>query len=140
MTTTTVGDIFSAAEPAAGRGGKPSTKGAEAAGVRGPDARTSRARARLPVTLRVVQTDVAKAWVWRDSPPSLRQVAAGWASGSDQVPAGSGPLRAGRVVWNVAVAVPATAILYVLAWLLQHPARAAALGLVAGSVTFMWIK
>lgn len=84
--------------------------------------------------------DAAGAWVWRDSPPPLRQVFTGRTHTPGPLPAGSIPLRRGWVVWNVAVAVPTTAVLYVLAWLLQHPARTLIAGMVAGPLTILWIK
>lgn len=140
--TTTVSDVVAAAGGAAAGGGGPSAATDNAPGARSRDTRDVRARARIPVTQRKgnrLTSDMSKAWVWKSSPPSLRQVIDGRTPDPGQVPAGSTPLRAGWVVWNVCVAVPTTALLYVLAWLLQHPARAALVAIVAGPIGFMWI-
>jgi hypothetical protein len=140
--TTTLSDAVVAAEGAAEGGGRPPAVTDSPVDARSRIARDARARARIPVTQSVGKTfafDVSRAWVWRVAPPSLKQVRDGVVPDPDLVPAGAPPLRAGWVVWNVAVAVPATAVLYVLAWLLQHPARAAILAVLAGPIGIMWI-
>jgi hypothetical protein len=140
--TATVSDVLAAADGAAAAGGSASPEADSATGVRARvrDARATRAS--VPITQRIATTivaDVSGAWVWRESPPALRQVIAGLLPAVDRVPAGSRPLRAGWVVWNASVAVPATAFLYVLAWVLQHPARAGVLAVMAGPIALAWI-
>lgn len=72
----------------------------------------------------VTWADVSGAWPWRESPPALRQVWASARPAVEAVPAKHKGLHAGWVVWNYTVALPSTFVLYVAAWLLQHPARA----------------
>jgi hypothetical protein len=137
----TVSDILAAAEPAAAAGGSPPVVVDSPSRARAR-ARDARARARIPVTHSVRKTvlsDLSESWVWRDAPPSLRQIVDGRIPAAERVPNGSGPLRAVWVVWNVGVAVPTTAALYVLAWVLQHPARALLAAAVAGPILTMWI-
>lgn len=138
---TTVSDVLAAAEVAAAAHGSASPLSDSAGGAGAPvrDARATRARTRITQRVaRLVISDLSGAWVWRDYPPALRQVVAGRIP-ADRVPGGSTPLRAVWVAWNVAVAVPTTAVLYVLAWMLQHPARAGVLAVVTGPIGWMWI-
>jgi hypothetical protein len=141
--TMTVSDLVSAAEPAAAVGGSAPVDddSARRASALAHDA-PANARARVLATQSVVKRvaeDLTGAWVWHETPPSLRQVISDRFPDAGRVPAEHGPLRAVWVVWNFGVAVPATATLYALAWVLQHPARAGVLALVVGPLGIFWI-
>lgn len=83
--------------------------------------------------------DVAGAWVWRETPPSLRDLVAARTDTTRALT--DGPLmRFGWAAWNTLVAIPATALLYVLAWVVQHPARASVAAVLVVPLTLMWIK
>lgn len=121
-------------------GGRPD--GSEVEGIDSPGGARARVRARGAMVTRpakAVVNDVAGAWVWREAPPGLRDLIA---SRTDTARALSDtPLvRLGWLVWNTVVAVPTTAVLYVLAWVFQHPARAGVAAVVAVPITLMWIK
>jgi hypothetical protein len=133
--TITVGDVFTAETAAAEPGGTSSGPEQGAGAPAGP--RVARTHARILATVVAVKDALIQSWVLTDTPPSLREVVR--ARIPDEVPGGSDPLRAGWVAWNFAVAIPTTAVLYALAWMLQHPARAAVLALVVGPVGFFWI-
>ncbi len=104
--------------------------------VEGRDARP-RGRARVADTdgdgkigavVAAVTADVTGAWPWRTTPPTLQTVWDSTIATDGDVPDGSRALRLFLTGWNIAVALPATAVLYTLAWLLQHPARAIPVG------------
>lgn len=79
---------------------------------------------KIRVWVGVVKADFVGGWPWRTTPPALREVAADVRVEPGDVPDGNTALRWAWTGWNYAVAIPATAALYTLAWLLQHPARA----------------
>jgi hypothetical protein len=81
---------------------------------------------KIGALLAAVQGDVVDGWPWRTVPPALSAVLGDANPGT--VPGDSTPLRVLWTGWNYAVALPATAVLYTLAWLLQHPARAIPVG------------
>lgn len=83
--------------------------------------------------------DATGAWVWRDAPPALRDLVAARTDTSRALT--DAPLiRLGWLAWNFIVAIPTTALLYVAAWVLQHPARTILAGLIGTALTLMWIK
>lgn len=86
-----------------------------------------------------VAHDVSESWVWHETPPALRDLITA-RKDTTRALTDSPLLRIGWVVWNTAVAVPGSAVLYVLAWIIQHPARAGLAGLVVGAITYVWIK
>lgn len=138
---TTVSDALAESTVAAVPRGRSAADPDTSTGVRAPDARARAAS--VTVTPRSRKTRVrrvARIWVLTDAPPSLRDVIENRVPGVDQVPAGNGPMRLVWVVWNHLIAVPATAVLYAVAWVLQHPARAGAAALVAVPITLMWIN
>lgn len=109
-----------------------------------PNAQTcTRARARLPVTERVRQmvatarSGVSQAWVWTDTPPSLARVSAG--ASAPTVPGDHRELRWLAVAWNHTVAVPFTALGYLMAWLAQHPARGIPAAVIVAILATIWI-
>ena len=105
--------------------------------------RARRARTSVAITQGVRQrvvADVRDSWVWKDSPPALKEIIKTRQPDAEQVPGGSKPLHIGWVVWNAIVAVPATAFLYAAAWLLQHPARAALALPIGGAIFLIWIN
>lgn len=140
---TTPSDAISAARTAAAadspQGGTPDS----------PAARHARdARARVAVTdgdgkgsrgIRILWADFAGSGLFDMHPPSLRELRAGRTLSADQVPDGSEPLRQGGTWWNTLVGLPAAVVLYTLAWVLQHPARALLAVLLISPVTLMWI-
>lgn len=81
---------------------------------------------KIGVLLATVHGDIVNGWPWRTIPPALRAVAADAKAG--EVPGDSTLLRHAWAGWNYVIALPATAALYTLAWLLQHPARAIPVG------------
>lgn len=135
---TTVSDL----NPAVGRAAVPNgSRRGDPENPGGARARVARASASVALSEgRKLVAGARGAWVWQETPPSLREVVATRKPAPDAVPGRSPRLRLVWLVWNHAVAVPATAVLYVLAWLLQHPARAGAATVVVGAVTLMWIK
>jgi hypothetical protein len=133
---TTVSDEVGG-NPVAADGGGSQPQPPTAPGVR--RTRVTRAREGLPRRLLgQLVADARRAWVWREAPPPLRSIAAGWRAGPASAP--SGALRLVWLLWNAAVAAPTTAALYVLAWVLQHPARSALAALIAAPVVLIWIK
>lgn len=68
---------------------------------------------------------LAGAWVWREVPPSLRQVVAARVPDRTLVPGGHLGMWLFWLAYNHAVAIPATAVGYFAVWLAQHPARLA---------------
>lgn len=76
----------------------------------------------------VVRDDFVNGWPWRAAPPALKDVSAGAGVDAGAVPDGNTVLRLAWTGWNYAVAIPATALLYTIAWLLQHPVRGATTG------------
>lgn len=118
--------------------------------VPGPNARArrTRTRARPMVTDSVgrvgalivragavTRADLTGSWVATGSPPALSEVA-----NADVVGAAVDHpiLRGTAAVWQWVIAVPATAVLYLLAFLLQHPARAVTATAVAGGLYGLW--
>ncbi len=79
---------------------------------------------KIGVWVAVVRDDFVDGWPWRSSPPALKAVTGSARVAAGDVPDGNAALRWAWTGWNYAVAIPATALLYTLAWLLQHPARA----------------
>lgn len=112
-----------------------------------PKART-RARARetasvapalpswLTNTGQAVATDAKRSWVWTGAPPPLAEVVR---FNTANVPGDHPVLRGVNRAWKYAVAIPATATAYTLAWLMQHPLRALPALLVAGLTLLIWI-
>lgn len=110
-----------------------------------PNARVSaRARARPMVAERgrkwmiVVREDVAGAWVWRSVPPPLTSVIAS-AKAPARAPGNHAGLRRAMQAYGWAVALPITAVGYVLIWLHQHPARAIPTDLLIAALVAMWL-
>ena len=127
----TISDVFPAAEVGGSRFGSPEV--AELKARTGP-----RPRARVTVTagdgnslVASIRSDVVNAWPWTSTPPALREVGKDWRADLTAVPGSNMPLAWAWTTYNVAVAIPATAVGYLLTWVLQHPARLAALLLVA---------
>lgn len=89
-------------------------------------------------TARVVTSDVAGAWVWRGSPPTLRDLWAERIPDIDRVPAANVALWAGWVVFNH-LALLWTAALSIPLWVLQHPMRTALAALLAAPLVLLWI-
>lgn len=82
--------------------------------------------------LAAVRGDVSGAWVWREVPPALTDVVKGWKADRAVVPGQSAPLQHAWTAYNVAVAIPATVLLYIAAWAAQHPARLLVLAALVG--------
>lgn len=123
---TAVSDVFAAAEGGGRGAGKPLTNPLSA---RGGQAGT---RARVAVTERDskvralidgVRSDVAGAWPWSEAPPSLRDLRDDRKAQADAVPDASRGLQIAWTVYNTAVVIPVSAVVYVLLWIVQHPAR-----------------
>jgi len=138
---TTVSSVFAAADLAAAPGGSPKLAYESPAGTR-TRAHDARARARLQITLRVgkqIRDDLANAWVWTDTPPALAELVSARVPNAELVPGTNTPMWMAWTVYSHVVAVPASAVLYALAWLLQHPARAGLATAVVLPLTIMWI-
>lgn len=89
----------------------------------------------------------AQAWVretwWMpnlltERPPSVVEVVA-YAETGAQHAREDGPARGGSKLWGYLVAAPASAVLYLLAYLIQRPGRAATVGIVAFLAWLAWI-
>lgn len=102
------------------------------------------ARARPMVTDRartlanLARQDIAGAWVWHSTPPPLASVIAS-AKNPTQVPADHTGLRRAMQAYGWAVALPLTALGYVLVWLHQHPARAIPTDLLITALAVLWL-
>jgi hypothetical protein len=120
--------------------------GSPVAAETAPNARVrAPARARPMVAERgrkwiaVAREDVAGAWVWRSVPPPLTSVIAS-AKAPTNIPGNHKGLRAASQVYGFAVALPITAVGYVLVWLHQHPARAIPTDLLATALFVLWLN
>lgn len=119
----TISDVFAVPNGGGSRPGSPD--------VAEDRARTDTyTRARVAGTVRdgkgmlgQVRADVVGAWVWRDVPPALTEVIAARNADVSKVPGGNPLLRHGWTVYNHTVAIPVTAVGYLLTWIVQHPAR-----------------
>ncbi len=140
MSATTVSEALAAAEGAAAEpktlGGRPYVAAVPAR----PRARESitvtdgsrkrvvasgskiRVAARARSAAKTAGSDVAGAWVWRGSSPTLRDLWQQRIPALDRVPGESKPLHVAWVVGNHA-ALPLVGYLNLLSWALQHPAR-----------------
>lgn len=140
---TTVSDAFDVATPVSDH----PERGSAGGGTR------TRVRARVPVTVReikfvatgrrmvrVVHADLANAWPWRGSAPTLRDLWLARKPSIERVPGRSKTLHRAWIGANHAALIP-TAYLSTLLWSLQHPARwplAAAL-LALAAIPLYWI-
>lgn len=127
---TTVSEALRAAAPAAAVVAAPVADPVRAGGVpTGP-------RARVAVTARdgkirrlvagfwfLVRGDADASWWARRSAPTLREVWAVRMPALDRVPGRSRGLWVAWLLFNHAVAIPATVVLNPLMFVLQHPAR-----------------
>jgi hypothetical protein len=119
---------------------------ANAGSDEGVNARTrARARAREAPSvtggprklLTTVANDARGSWVWTGSPPPLAAVVKYDAA---NVPGDHPLLRGANHAWKYTVAIPATAIAYTLAWLLQHPLRTLPALLAVGITLAIWLN
>jgi len=122
---TTASEAFAA--PVAG-GGRVSGPIAAADAPRAPELMRARGYRSLSVFGKVhrawstVRADVAGAWPWRGSAPTLRELWLARIPALDRVPGNNRPLWLGWVVFNH-VALVVTAVVAPALWLLHHPAR-----------------
>lgn len=102
------------------------------------DRKASRVVSWLVARARTVGADLAAAWPWRGSPPTLAQLWAARVPDRDRVPGRSRALWAGWSVYNH-VLLPVFAVAYPSLWWLAHPARLVLTVVLAVPLFFVWI-
>lgn len=86
------------------------------------DGKSSRLAAALARAAHTAVSDVAGAWPWRGTPPTLAELVAVRVPDRDRVPGRNLALWASWVVFNH-VMLPVFAVAYPVLWVLAHPAR-----------------
>lgn len=87
--------------------------------------------------LSAARSDLANAWVWRGSPPTLADLWANRVPDREAVPGQNRALWTAWIVFNH-LALIWTALLAVPLWVLQHPARTLLAAAVVAPIVLIW--